>query len=271
MSGDRRNTESLLGIKLVKKLAESGRRIFDIAMARKVGMELGISSTYMPECLYYLRQMGWILPIKRGLYSLSPIFLSGKKIHEYEIAMFLASPAVISHASAMHVHKLISLPPDCIFVSVTNKVSLPRVGGSSNAVSVINGFRYHFIQVAQQEYFGIQQIWLDGVQIFVTNLEKTLIDALIKPKYCGDVTGVVAAFKTASSELNLEKLINYAEKCDVAISKRLGWHLERNGFTEADLAPLLSRQANGFVKLDPTNENFGAYNKKWMINENLAD
>ena len=270
MSGDRRNTESLLGIKLVKKLAEAGRRIFAISIARKFGADLGISSKYMPECLYYLRQMGWIFPIKRGLYSLSPIFLSGKKIHEYEIAMFLASPAVISHASAMHVHKLISSPSESIFVSVTNKSSLPRVGGSSNAVSVINGFTYHFIQVAQQEYFGIQQIWLDGVQIFVTNLEKTLIDALIKPKYCGGIAGVLAIFGKASSELNLEKLIVYAEKCDVAISKRLGWHLERNGFAEADLAPLLSRSANGFVKLDQTNENSGEYNKKWMINENLS-
>ena len=270
MSGDRSKTESVLGIKLVKKLAESGKRIFDIALARKFGADLGISAKYMPECLYYLRQMGWILPIKRGLYSLSTIFLSGKKISEYEVAMFLASPAVISHSSAMYIHKLIAFVPDSIFVSVGNKVSLPRVGGSNNAVSVINGTAYRFVQVPKQEYFGIQQMWLDGVQIFVTNIEKTLIDALLKPKYCGGIAGVIAAFEKSSSELNLEKIISYAQKCDVAISKRLGWHLERNGVAESILEPLISRVSNGFVKLDTTNKNFGVYNKKWMINENLS-
>jgi predicted transcriptional regulator of viral defense system len=271
MSSDRRNTESLLGIKLVKRLAESGKRIFDIATARKYGVDFGITSSYMPECLYYLRQMGWIFPIKRGLYSLSPIFLSGKNIHEYEIAMFLASPAVISHASAMYVHKLVTSSPDRIFVSVRNKVSLPRMGGSNNALSIINETKYHFIQVAPQEYFGIQQIWLDGVQIFVTNLEKTLVDALIRPRYCGGVAGVSAAFEEASSKLNVEKLINYAEKCDVAVSKRLGWYLEKNGFAEANLAPLLSRTTSSFIRLDPTNNTLGSYNKKWMVNENLFD
>jgi predicted transcriptional regulator of viral defense system len=269
MRSDYRSRKSLVGVKLIEKILHLGNRIFNINKAKELGQELGINPNYMAECLFYLRQMKYIIPIKKGLYGLSNNFLLERPLHEYEIAMAVTSPAVISHSSAMHFHGLIQERPNKVFVSVPTTSSLPRIGNKGNSISIINDVTYQFIQLHPNQYFGIQQAWLDGTCVYVTNIERTLIDGLIRAKYCQGVAEVIRAFRIISEKINLDKIIQYANKCDVAIAKRLGWVLEKEGISDDKLQPLLERPITGFVKFDPTRTSNSIYNKKWMIIENI--
>jgi predicted transcriptional regulator of viral defense system len=101
--------------------------------------------------------------------------------------------------------------------------------------------------------------------------ERTLLDGLHSPQYCGDFQEVLYAFKMANENVNLDKLMDYSLLLDDAISKRLGWVLEVLGHNDTQLTKLLDRPINGYRKLDPSQPLSGPCNKKWKIYENIGE
>jgi predicted transcriptional regulator of viral defense system len=256
----RRNTYS--GIQILRYLAsEQGLSIFDSDQARRAAQRFNISHEYVPEALHYLEKDGWIFRLKRGLYAFSIDSGMGTPPHEYEIATVLVLPSTISHWTAMHYHHLTQQTPNTVFATTPTGTSIPRS---------VDRRHFHYIRVKPQHYFGFEKIWLEHSQVLITDLERTLLDGLINPKYCGDFQEVLHAFKVAKEHLSLEKLMKYSLLLDAAVPKRLGWVLEHIGYTDQRLAALLNAPIKGYRKLDPTGDAKGPYNKKWMIRENIA-
>ena len=119
--------QSLVGIELVRLLAYEGDRIFTTDRARELAPRVGLKDPYLWEALYHLRQNGWIVSLRRGLYALSSTVPSIAPVHEFEIAMALVSPAAISHWSALHYHGLTEQVPRKVFVLTTTETSVPRM------------------------------------------------------------------------------------------------------------------------------------------------
>jgi len=69
--------------------------------------------------------------------------------------------------------------------------------------------------------------------------------------------------------LNLLTFIESALRLEDATIKRLGWLLSHIGVKEKQLSQLAKRFIKGFRKLDANGEDFGPYNKKWMVRENI--
>jgi predicted transcriptional regulator of viral defense system len=92
-----------IGIEMVRKLFEEGKRIFTIADARKAGSCCGMDDNYVVEALHHLSNTGWLIRLKRGLYLISSSFPGMTPVHEFEIAMALVQPSAISHWSAFWV------------------------------------------------------------------------------------------------------------------------------------------------------------------------
>ena len=79
------------------------------------------------------------------------------------------------------------------------------------------------------------------------------------------------AFKMRGNEINIEKLVSYASRLDIATTKRLGWILDHLDFDFDRFSSLEKREIKGYRKLDPTGPSIGPYNKKWMLQENLSE
>jgi len=265
----------MVGVELVRLLASQGDRIFSTERARELAPRAGIKDSYLCEALYHLRRNDWIVPIRRGLYYLSYSAYGGIPAHEFEIAMNLANPAAISHWSAMNHHGLIAQVPITVFVLTTSESSFPRVRGIKSRGMSYRGYKsgnasYRFIQVKPEHFFGTKEMLICNTIVSITDLERTLLDGLCRPQYCGgSFAEVLYAFNAAGAELNVKRIVEYALRLNAATAKRLGWILEYWGYDFSEFSELLELPVKGYRKLDPTAPRKGPCNSRWMIQENL--
>ena len=73
--GDTASTEHAVytssGTELVRKLAETGVRIFTVKEAGKTASAVGLSAGYLHEALHHLARSGWIVRLHKGLYAMA--------------------------------------------------------------------------------------------------------------------------------------------------------------------------------------------------------
>lgn len=251
----------MVGIRLLRHLAASGLKIFTIQQAQEAAHELKLNPGYITQVLHHLAKGNWIIRVKRGVYALSAESGFGEPPHDFEIAMALVTPCAISHWTAMHHHHLTQQIPNTIFATTPSSTSIPR--------SIPKG-KYHFIEIKKEYYFGIEKVWIGQSQVHMTDPERTLLDGLMSPQYCGDFQEVLHAFKMHYHQMNVERMIQYALKLDQSVAKRLGWILEKLDVEEPLLKELLRLPIKGYRKLDPSGPLKGPCNKKWMIQENIG-
>ncbi len=253
----------------IKHLMNSGMRVFNVRQATQVAQELGLqSSTEIKIQLHRLYKKKMINRLSRGLYCLAPEFLSGVPIHEYEIAMALTSPATLAYFSAFNYHKLTDQISSQFYIATLED----KEGGksqSSRHTCTIKGVHYRIVRINKKYFFGIEKRWLASARIEVTDLERTLIDGLIRPKYCGGFREVLDAYSQAIEKIDLNKIIKYALRINDSVCKRLGWILSHLGIEDSLLKPLLKRSNSNYSKLDPSGERKGTLNKKWHLLENF--
>ena len=273
MTSSTKPKQSLVGIELVRLLAYEGDRIFTTDRARELAPRVGLKDSYLGEALYHLRRNDWIVPLRRGLYALSSTVPGVSDAHEFEVAMALVSPAAISHWSAIHYHGLTEQVPREVFVLTTTEGSVPRIR-TTEAKRPRGGYpvrdtTYRFVQVRPERFFGTHKVWVGDGRVSVTDVERTLLDGLSMPQYCGDFAEVLHAFQVGLDRLDIERIARYATRLGSATVKRLGWVLEYHGAGSPSIDRLASLPVKGYRMLDPTGPRRGLCNSRWMVQENL--
>ena len=273
MVSSTRPKRTLVGIDLCRLLAEEGHHVFTTERARELAPRVGLRESYLLECLHHLQRNRWIVPLRRGLYALSSATPGVHAAHEFEIAMAIVEPAAISHWSALHHHGLTEQIPRAVFVLTTTEATVPRDRGRRSdgfrSGYQVGGTTYRFIQIRPQRFFGVRRIWVGDSRAWVTDLERTLLDGLSMPRYCGDFGEVLHAFETGIGRVDLKRIAEYASRVDAVTSKRLGWALERNGVSGSLVDRLADVPLKGRHKLDPSGAASGPVNRRWMLLENL--
>lgn len=263
-----------IGIEMIRKLFEEGKRIFTIADARKAAYYCGMADNYVVEALYHLSNNGWITRLKRGLYIISSSFPGMTPVHEFEIAMALVQPSAISHWSALHFHGMTEQIPQRVYITTTQAVPISRAVKARNKSQrsfsrEVNGILYEFIKIKQERFFGIKDFWVGEAKISITDPERTFIDGLISPKHFGGWAEIYSAFESHISSLNLAKITDYSLRLDAVIAKRLGWIMEKVGVEDTILQKLEAFPIKDYRVLDSTGPRKGHCNKRWMIQENF--
>lgn len=271
----RRNkpTHTVLGIELIRKLASEGLRVFTAAQARQLAPTVGLSGGYFRQALHHLTNSGWLVRLRKGLYALSSTVPGVSPAHEFEVAMALVHPAAISHWSAMHYHGLTEQAPRTVFVLTTRGSRVPRTESMKTRRDEggcrIGDALYRFIQIEPKRFFGTEKLWVGDARVTITDPERTLLDGLMMPRYCGDFAEVLHAFEARGDRLDTKRIIDYALDLDAATAKRLGWVLEKQGVESSRLERLAQVPIKGYRTLDPTGPRKGPRNRRWMIQENL--
>ena len=260
MSYKKKQKHTLKGVELLRDLANQGRHLFTLEEAHKAAARTGMKAPYVLEALSHLKHHGWIEGLKRGLYAFTPESGIAQPPHEYEIAEALVPGSTISYWTAMRFYEMTQQMPATIFCMVCKGTSTPR----NQALRHIT-----YVQVKKEYFFGTKTIWLNQARISITDPERTLLEGLRHPEYCGGFREVLSAYKDKMATLDLSKLIDYALQLEVAVAKRLGWILENQGTSPSVIEPLKKTPMKGPRKLDPTSQTIGTYNSNWQLQENI--
>jgi len=158
-------------------------------------------------------------------------------------------------------------------VLTTTEASVPRKRRGKTTAEpqgfLAGDMTYRFIQVRPERYFGTEKLWVGEARVTMTDPERTLLDGLTMPQYVGDFAEVLHAFEARGADLDVPRIIDYAQRLDAATVKRLGWVLERQGVGPEKLERLAALPISGYRKLDATGPRRGPCNARWMIQENL--
>jgi predicted transcriptional regulator of viral defense system len=251
-------------LEFLNELTQAGYRIFSVNEAKEIATNMGLKPTSVSYLLRSLASHKLIHQIYKGNYVIEDNILTGSPLHKFEIAMHLSQEGAIGCWSAMSYHEL----TDQILSSVY--VLAPYEEGKKRSLYryQIDGYDYLLIQIQQEHFWGIEQQFIGEVKIRITDLERTLIDGLVRPNYCGGMREVLNAFALAKDRFDLDKLINYGKRSSTAVQKRLGWVLGELGIAKLDEL-LFIPNTKYFDKLDPSGPRRGKQNKRWMLLENF--
>jgi predicted transcriptional regulator of viral defense system len=249
---------------LLMALYDSGRTMFTTAEAAQItSLTLPLTSSL----LHKARKRGLVSQLKRGLFVIVPPELGSSAEYAgnpYLVAHYLAgdAPYFLSHASAMELHRMVTQPQFVIFVSSTKRI--PK--------QTLHGTQFRFVLLKSKDFFGNTKHWVTKQEsVEISDLERTILDGLRHPEYCGGITDVAKGLWMRHDDVRVAKLIDYAHRLGVgSIYRRLGYLLDLFGIgTDAERQSLRTVLTATYVPLDPSLPSEGPHAAKWRLQLNI--
>jgi predicted transcriptional regulator of viral defense system len=152
-----------------------------------------------------------------------------------------------THFTALHLHGLTVQIPKTIYFNVEQEASggggtltqeaidrafRGRPRKSQNAIE-LRGRKVYRLNGKNTGHLGVIGVKPDDTigSIRVTNTERTLIDATVRPVYCGGVAEVAKAFSAASNRVSVNRICAYLRRLDYTYPyhQAIGFYMERSG------------------------------------------
>jgi hypothetical protein len=125
--------------------------------------------------------------------------------------------------------------------------------------------------VASTSDFGVEVRLFEGLPVYVTDLERTLLDGLHRPDLSGGVLTVFRAWREAREKLRTDLLVKYVEQSGRPLMRqRVGFLLEALGihsFPAETWRECLRR--GGSMRLVPGGEYGSTYSSRWNLGINV--
>ncbi|MFN0117971.1 MAG: type IV toxin-antitoxin system AbiEi family antitoxin [Elusimicrobiota bacterium] len=232
---------------------------------------IGITGLKPASARSFIRQLvgrGIAARLRPGLYNLVPFELGREKEfmgNPYVVARELIGGRgyYVSHGSAMSIHRMTTQPQ--LVVHVTS----PRPMRNRT----ILGTEFRFIRCKPNHLFGVAESWVNKQEkIMVSDPERTILDGLKAPEYCGGITEVAKALWMRRDAIDTKKLVRYAVRLDVtAVINRLGHLMEvLEVGSQTDLESLRRRLTATYVLFDPLLPAEGKFLARWRLRLNVS-
>lgn len=250
---------------LVTTLYEKNKPLFRLKDVRKI---LNLNEASSRNFVRKLVNRGVVTRLKPGLFILVPFELGRE-------SEYLGNPLVVareivdrksyylSYGTAMEIHRMVTQPRLNVCVTTLK----PR-----RSVKAL-GVEFQFIHSQEKFFFGLSDHWVTKQEkVRVSDLERTVIDGLKHPEYCGGLTEVAKGLWLRHQDINISRLIRYAMKIKVgAVIRRLGYLLElyKIGSPE-DWKFLQGHLTETYVRLDPVLPPEGEFLRRWRLQLNVS-
>jgi predicted transcriptional regulator of viral defense system len=168
----------------------------------------------------------------------------------------------LSHGTAMEIHQMVTQPQLVVYVSTSERLQS----------RLIMGTEFRFITCKKKSFFGIIDYWATKQKtVKVSDIERTVIDGLRQPEYCGGLTEVAKGLWMQRESVSPERLMRYSIRLNVgAVMRRLGFLLELYEMgTDKIIGALRERLTNSYVLLDPVLPGQGKYLHRWRLRLNV--
>jgi predicted transcriptional regulator of viral defense system len=226
------------------------------------------------KILFHLTHNGVVSRLKSGLFQIVPFELGFEREHlgnPFVVARELTRSYKISeeeyflsHGSAFDIHQMATQPQLVIYTS-SPKMIRPQL---------ILGTEFRFVCCKKKDVFGTTEVWADkNEKVRVSDLERTLLDGLKQPIYCGGFSEVAKAFSMKHQMIDPQKIIDYAIKLDVgAVNRRLGYLMELYNIGSRIHWDFLQTTLTAtYQLLDPELPAEGHHTAKWRLRLNIPE
>src|SRR5262249_38204101 len=255
-----------LASRLITGLHQQGHVVFRLRDVMSItGLGPALASAFMAK----LTKRGLATRLKSGLFVLVPFEFGDTRSYvgnPYAVARELAEARdyYISHASAMDIHQMATQPSLVVYVTTTRKVRN----------QTIHGTEFRMIRVKPSALFGTMEHWIDKQEhVTVSDLERTIVDGLKDPNYCGGLSEVAKAFWIRRNEIRAERLVDYSLRLGVgSVIRRTGYLLELwRSDAASEIARLRGHLTNTYVLLDPGLPASGRFKRRWRLRLNVSE
>lgn len=176
----------------------------------------------------------------------------------YELALSLRPRSFLSHGTALFLHDLTDQIPTTIYV---NREQAPKqVGGSLSQAAIDRAFstrqrksnyiyehkKWRLVLLSGKDTgrFGVTPMTIrPGRTLQVTNLERTLIDVVVRPAYAGGIYSVLGAFRVAKDRVSTSQLLKTLDRLDFTYPyhQPIGFLMDKAGYEDSLCRALLGR------------------------------
>ncbi|MGB7056046.1 MAG: hypothetical protein WBE28_12080 [bacterium] len=253
--------------KLISDLYDMGKIIFT---ATDISKSIGLESNAVRKLIHDLTKRDIIARLKPGKYIIIPQELGQESayIGNWYVAAreIVKSPDYyISHYSAMDIHNMLTHPVTKVYITTpTQEYRKHRIIGNTS---------FEFIYTDKTNIWGIGSIWVTKTEkVRVGDIERTIIDCLNMPKYCGGIMEVVRGIWLQRDMIDFDKFYQYVMKFDkIIVIKRAGYILENlNLNDDAYLNRFREKSNNRYYRLDPLISTDKTYKNSWRIIANIS-
>jgi len=262
-----RKTLGPVSANLISALYATGKTIFTATDVENITRLRGNAATDLTSELV---GRNVIARIKRGKYIIVPQEI-GDDVNYignwYVVAReIVKSPDYyISHYSAMDIHNMVTHPITKVFVTTSKQEHKKQ--------KIVANVTFEFIYTNAKHIWGIKNFWVsNSEQVRVSDIERTIIDCLYRPKYCGAILEIVKGLWIQKGKIDFDKLLNYALKFDkFVVIKRLGYILETLELKDNDYLNILrARINNRYCVLDPLLTTQETHKNSWKCIVNIG-
>lgn len=205
---------------------------------------------------------------------------------EYDILGLVASlnhAAYLSHYSAMYFHNLTEQIPKAFYLNIEQNQKSQGTGLSQQSINSafsrdpritnnfgeVDDFKIFILNGKNTNKLGVEAIQVSETEkVQVTNIERTLIDATVRPFYAGGIAQVLEAFNLAASkDVSINRLCAYLQKIghSYPYHQAIGFYMEKaNAYTDSQIK-LLDQFEKKFDFYLTYNIKEKEYSPRWRI------
>lgn len=213
------------------------------------------SKTRLHNTLFSLVKKNMLTRIKRNVYSIT------EHLNEniFQISTEMVVPSYISFWTALSYYGFTEQQIQTIQLISTKQARDVK----------FNKYKIQIITFQPREFYGYKKF--NG--FVIAEKEKALIDSLFQLKRCGGLNEYVKCLNNAWIELDKKRFIRYLKMFNnKSLISRMGYIVEQLKLSNTQIIKELEKHKSlSPIKLNPSNQRTGEYNRKWnvLINDSI--
>lgn len=252
--------------KVISSIESTGKRIIT---TRELVEMLGVNKKYASVIISRLKKKRWLDKIKKGTYQIIPSSY-GESLDvpipsdPYIIASGLSKNYYLSHFSAAFFYGLTDQIPTTVFISTPVRYHTKIIGQA----------KFKFIYIPKIIDYGCEKKNYRGIELIVSDVEKTVIDVIDKPKYAGGMAIAYEIIGRAKDKVDTHKILKYCLMTKKrTLIQRLGYLTELAGYkwNQYEIEQMRKKISKNYTYLDCTapKKQVDGYSSKWNLMINL--
>jgi predicted transcriptional regulator of viral defense system len=210
---------SSLEAKLILHLEWEKQPIVTIDEAMAI---LDVSYDHARQVLHRLARSRWLIPLTPGKYELIPAERGEHAFPDTNplfIGSALVEPYYFSYATAAFYHGLSTQASATVYLATSVR--------TRRRLYPVRGKAYRLVYQPPLKFFGAVEVDAYGSTVNMAEPEKTVVDALDRPEYAGDIPEIAGMLQRGQGRLDWNRLAQYSLRFESqALVQRLGYLID---------------------------------------------